>query len=294
MNLFSTYDEIDKTCFLCGENFDERKKDQEHFFPRWLLSKYQSKFEKQGYVKIQSNSVGKTDFWRQKLEVHKCCNKKFGDNLENKISNNIFNNNELWLWCMKIICGLLFHSAKYSRNKPDYDAEIFTGFHDNDFEKFWQIQQFLLGSGKFIYGIPFTVIELDYLFSEDCFFHTARFDFAVFWIAFNERAFLIFYNQELSDNETQFLKTEWKRMKEAKISGEANTPMFKYNLFTARMAIELFFSRRVKIWNPEMNLPTFDRPKRTPELETDFYRSFGFDYILNKNGSVNFESIPDF
>lgn len=277
---------------MCGLNFDRREKNQEHIFPKWLLSKYQSKFEKQGFSDTQFNQV-KTDFWRQKLKVHKICNKKFGENLEQKISNNKFNENELWLWSMKIICGLIFHEAKYNQKNPNFDAEILSGHYDDDFVKFWEVQDFLLDSGKFLHGIPFTVIELDYLFSEDKFFHTARFNFGVFWIAFNKRSYLIFYNQELSDYEMKFLKTEWKTIKGAEGWGGANSPMFKYNLFTAKMAIELFFARRAKIWNPQKNALAFDRPERTKELEIDFYRQFGFDYILKKDGTVEIQNIPN-
>lgn len=292
MNLFSNYNELDETCFMCGENFDERSNNQEHFFPKWILSKYNSKLQKQGYVGIDG-IAGKTDFWKQKLQVHQVCNQKFGEKLELKISDNDFNDNELWLWIMKIVCGLLFHEAKYSRKKPDFDPAILTGFQDDDLVRFWEIQNFVLGEGKFLYGVPFTVIELDYLFTDDQFFHTVNFNLGVFWIAFNRRSYLVFFNQDLSDFELAFCKEEWKQTLESEGWGSANSPMFKYKLFTARMAIEVFFARRAQVWNRQMNSLSFDRPERSQELEIEFYKLFGFEMKFHKNGTVEIRSMED-
>jgi|GEM_PF-2459194 len=285
MNLFSNYDQVDETCFLCGEDFDVRMSNQEHFFPKWILSKYSSKFKEQRYFGNQGVSA-KTDFWRQKLQVHQSCNEKFGEKLEQKIRNNNFNDNEIWLWSMKIVCGLIFHEAKFSRKKPDFNPAILSGFYDDDLVRFWEVQDFILGSGKFLYGVPFTVFELDYVFPDDEFFHTIDFSFGVFWIAFNKRSYLVFYNQQLSNSESKFVKDEWERTLKTKGWGAGDGPMFKYRFFTAKMAIEIFFAGRKKVWNPQMLLPAFDRPERTPELEIEFYKRFGFELTRNNDGSA--------
>ena len=285
MNLFSKAEELDEVCFLCGQYFDKQEKNQEHIFPKWILNKYKDKFHVKGYVG-GDNHKKTTDFWRQKLLVHKDCNDRFGTNLETKICSGKFSDVELWAWTMKIVAGLLFHEAKYSEKRPDFYPYVLTGRNDDDLVRFWEEQASIFEYGCAEHFTPFTVFELDYLFSEDLFYHTARFDLGVFWVCFNQKSFLVFYNLQLSDEELKFAQSVWEEAQNWDYSITQDVPMFKYNFYTAKMAIEMFFARRSQVWNPGMVRLEFDRPERTQELEIELYSEFGFELSFKEDGTV--------
>lgn len=289
--MFENFEEINDTCFLCGESLRNGSEiNEEHIFPQWVLRKHQITGN---VARCIGNVGGSRDFWRTKTNVHSDCNERFGKNLEEKLASGRFNDNELWLWVMKIVCGLFFHDCKSFHMIPGFQANAMRSEFWDLFVHFWEEQTEIFENGEPAYFCPFTIIEIDFLYKEERFFHLVHFDLGVFWLVVGNRCFVVFFRDKLSDDEVSEAKENWDKWLKNNPEYNADSEIqFIYNTYVSSLAIDLYFSRRSQYWEPGMSKMEFDRPERTIELENQYFNHFEIEPVRENGRIVGYRGKP--
>ena len=216
-NYFNTFSNVEHTCFLCGcampaSNTPASKKDcnKEHVFPKWILSRYGVQHINADYL-MSANTTESRNFKYHQVRVHRVCNTIFGDKLEQPMSANEAIS-QIWLWGLKIYCGTLFSAAYTFNGVSEVTPEIYSGKQDERFNELWENAPHILQDGVSPYHMVGTVIELDYVFSGDEFFHHINYEMQTLWITFNHKSYLILFNNNLTEKEISEVKDEWALM----------------------------------------------------------------------------------
>lgn len=272
-----------RLCFLCGETLDSGEPlNEEHIIPSWILGR----FSKNGqFATTHGLQRVRQRLGSHKLRVHKACNDLFDRLLERPMSRDRYTPELLWIWCLKIIVGLRFYEFGHDldRTQPGKSQNQTLWDYEQDLEAFWHLSEQLLSGGAFQNTPVFSIIELDYLFDDPDFYYTLHHESGVFWLALQERAYLIFFNRLLSDEQLAEYQDLWIKIRDR--DNQSHSPQFVYNMYCARVAAHQYFSSASRsfgfargVWEPV-------HPEYSEELEDELYAFFRLQ-VTRKNGAI--------
>ena len=280
-----------RLCFLCGETLSPSEAaDDEHIIPKWVLRR----FSKNGqFTTTHGLQRVRQRMGSHKLRVHKACNDLFDRQLERPVSQDCYSPDQLWIWCLKIIVGLRFCEFGHDldRAKPGSVQNRTLWDYEQDLDTFWHLSAQLLQGGAFQNTPVYSIVELDYLFDDPDFYYALHHELGVFWLAVHKRAYLVFFNRLIGNEQLEVYRDLWIEMRDR--ADKSHAPQFVYNLYCARVAIHQYFSSASECFDFARGVWEPVHPEYSEELEDELYAFFRLQVKRNDGAIVEWSSLTE-
>lgn len=275
-------------CFLCGEAlYDGSIVNDEHVLPKWVLKR----FDKEGQMSFAcyGQERQRQKLYSHKSPVHKRCNNRFSDKLEDAVSENKYSEDKLWLWCMKIVIGLRFCNYGHSliRSQPRGERNLLLDEYPDDTNNFWEFSEQHFRNHRFLNTAMFAVLEIGFIFENPSFYYHINDELGTMMLILDERAFLIFFRDLLGKERLQEYRDVWNEMR---MQEEDIEPQAFYNIFCARISICNYFAGYSRSFNfgGDSEQWVENRIPFSEEAEDLFYAAFHITPIREGGQIVQF------